>query len=93
VIWLEYIGERGYALITKDKGIRKKPNEKAMLRKYKIVAFYLGGSEKSGHDIVKQLVNVWENMEEKADKALKAGRAAAFLVNPSGRSIEPIPLT
>ncbi|MDK1029358.1 MAG: DUF5615 family PIN-like protein [Anaerolineae bacterium] len=93
VDWLSYVGENKLVLITKDKGIRKKPNEKSMLVKYKIVAFYLGGSEKSGHDILKQLVNAWENMEQKAQKQLKTGRAGAFIVRPNGRRIEPIPLT
>ncbi len=93
VEWLKYVSENRLALVTKDKGIRRKPNEKAMLLKYGIVAFYLGGSEKSGHDILKQLVNAWENMEAKAQKSLKTGKAGAFIVRPNGRKIEPIPLT
>jgi len=93
VEWLKYVSENRLALVTKDKGIRRKPNERAMLLKYGIVAFYLGGSEKSGHDILKQLVNAWENMEAKAQKSLKTGKAGAFIVRPNGRKIEPIPLT
>ncbi len=93
VEWLKYVSENRLALVTKDKGIRRKPNEKAMLLKYGIVAFYLGGSEKSGHDILKQLVNAWENMEAKAQKSFKTGKAGAFIVRPNGRKIEPIPLT
>ncbi|MCJ7646177.1 DUF5615 family PIN-like protein [bacterium] len=93
VEWLSYVGENGLILVTKDKGIKRKPNEKALLLKYRIVAFYLGGSEKSGHDILKQLVNAWENMEVKAEKQLKTRRAGAFLVNPHGSKIGPIPLT
>jgi predicted nuclease of predicted toxin-antitoxin system len=92
-IWLDYVGKNNLVLVTKDKGIKKKPNEKALLIKYKIVAFYLGGSEKSGHDIVKQLINAWENMELKAHQQIKTGMAGAFLINPQGRTIDPIPLT
>jgi rRNA-processing protein FCF1 len=44
-VWLEYVGKKGYAVITKDKMIRKNPKEKAALLKYHIVAFYLGGSQ------------------------------------------------
>lgn len=91
--WLKYVGDNNLILVTKDKGIKRKPNEKALLIKYKIIAFYLGGSEKSGHDILKQLVNAWENMELKAKTQLKTKRAGAFLVNPHGTKIEPIPLT
>lgn len=93
VVWLKYISKNRLALVTKDKGIRRKPNEKAMMLKYGIVAFYLGGSEKSGHDILKQLANAWENMEEKAQKPLKTGIAKAFIVRPSGRKIDHLPLT
>jgi predicted nuclease of predicted toxin-antitoxin system len=93
VEWLSYLGENKLVLVTKDKGIRRKPNEKAMLLKYKVVAFYLGGSEKSGHDILKQLVNAWENMEIKAQKLLKQGKAGAFIVRPNGREIDAIPLS
>ena len=64
--WLGYVGKNKLVLVTKDKAIRRKPNEKAMLLEYGVVAFYLGGSEKSGHDILKQLVNAWESMEELA---------------------------
>jgi predicted nuclease of predicted toxin-antitoxin system len=92
-VWLSYVAQNGLILVTKDKGIKRKPNEKALLLKYRIVAFYLGGSEKSGHDILKQLVNAWENMELKAEKQLKTGIAGAFLVNPRGGTIDPIPLT
>jgi len=93
VEWIKYVGENRLALVTKDKGIRRKPNEKAMLLKYGIVAFYLGGSEKSGHDILKQLANAWENMEAKAQKTLKTSQAGAFIVRPKGGKIVPIPLT
>lgn len=91
--WLKYIGENNLILVTKDKGIRRRPNEKALLREYKIVAFYLGGSEKSGHDILKQLVNAWEKMEAEAKKQLKKGVAGAFIVRPRGGKIDRIPLT
>ena len=93
VEWLSYVGENNLVLITKDKGIRKKPNEKALLIKYGVVAFYLGGSERSGHDILKQLANAWENMETKAQKQVRKGEAKAFLVRLSGRKIIDLPLT
>ena len=91
--WLKYVSEKRLVLVTKDKGIRRKPNERAMLLKYGIVAFYLGGSEKSGHNILKQLVNAWKNMEAKAQKSFKTGKAGAFTVRSSGGKIVPIPLT
>ena len=91
-VWLEYDGKNKLVLITKDKNIRKNPSEKALLLKYGIVAFYLGGSEKSGHDIHKQLIVAWKNMEEKARSQQKKGVAAAFIIRSGGGKIDPIPL-
>lgn len=93
VEWLNYVGENKLILVTKDKAIRRKPNEKALLLEYNIVAFYLGGSEKSGHDILKQLVNAWDKMEAQAKQQLKKKIAGAFIVRPKGGKIERIPLT
>ncbi len=92
VEWLKYVGENKLILVTKDKGIRRKPNEKAMLLTFNVIAFYLGGSEKSGQDILKQLVNAWEKMEHEAFKQLKKNVAGAFIVRPHGGKVERIPL-
>jgi len=64
VEWLEYVGKNKLALITKDKQIRRRPNEKALLIKYKVVAFYLGGSKRNVQDIAKQLMKAWVNMQQ-----------------------------
>ena len=61
--------------------------------KYRVVAFFLGGSKQSGQDINKQLVNAWDRMEEAAKKQFKKNVAGAFIVRPSGRKVEEIPLT
>ncbi|OGO27599.1 MAG: hypothetical protein A2136_06380 [Chloroflexi bacterium RBG_16_54_11] len=58
--WLKYVGENKYAIITKDKNIRKNPLEKALLKKYNIIAFYLGGSQTGITAIGKQLMNAWD---------------------------------
>lgn len=92
-IWLDYVGNNQLVLIAKDKGIRRKPNEKALLLKYGIVVFYLGGSEVSGHDILLQLVKAWNKMEQIAKKQMKKGVAAAFIIRPGGGKIEPLSLT
>lgn len=93
VEWLEYVGQNNLALITKDKGIRRKPNEKALLLKYRVVAFYLGGSERSVKEIAEQLVKAWGKMEAEAKKQFKKNTAGAFIVRPGGGKIESIPLT
>ena len=93
VCWLVYVGKNKLILVTKDKNIRRKPNEKALLLKYGVVAFYLGGSEKIGHDILKQHVNAWDAKEAKAKVQFKKGVAGVFIVRPGGGNIDPIPLT
>ncbi|MBN1684526.1 MAG: DUF5615 family PIN-like protein [Gammaproteobacteria bacterium] len=92
-VWLEYAGKNNLVLVTKDKSIRKNPSEKALIIKYGIVAFYLGGSEKSGQDIAKQLINAWSTMEAIAKKQHKKGLASAFIIRPSGNVLKEIPLT
>jgi hypothetical protein len=92
-VWLEYAGKNKLAVILKDKGIRRRPNEKALLVKYGVVAFYLGGSESSGHDMLLQLAKAWNKMEQKAKQHYKKGIAAAFIIRPRGGKIDEIPLT
>jgi predicted nuclease of predicted toxin-antitoxin system len=92
-VWLEYVGKKGYILITKDKGIRKNPKEKAALLKYNIVAFFLGGSHMGTREIGKQLIIAWEKMEDLAKRQQKKGIAGAFIIRASGRKIDQIPLT
>ncbi len=90
--WLNYLGEKGYCLITKDKKIRKNPKEKEALRKHNITAFFLGGSQMGITDIGKQLMNAWDKMEAHAKQQKKKGVAGAFIVNRHG-GVEEIPLT
>jgi len=93
VDWLKYVGDNHLALITKDKQIRRKPNERNLLLKHRVVAFFLGGSEQSGKAINRQLSNAWDKMEALAKKQFKKRTAAAFIVRPRGTKIEEIPLT
>ena len=93
-IWLKYVGENRMALITKDKKIRYNPKEKDALVRYKVVAFYLQGSEMGARATTLQLVNGWEKMEAKAAVQLKKGVACAFSVRRGGGGkLAVIPLT
>lgn len=92
-VWLKYVGENGYVLITKDKAIRHNPKEKAALLENRVVAFYLGGDQMGTKEISKQLINAWGKMEARAEIQFKRGVAGAFIVRPRGGKIEEIPLT
>ncbi|MHA1775195.1 MAG: DUF5615 family PIN-like protein [Promethearchaeota archaeon] len=92
--WLEYAGKNQLVLVTKDKGIRKRPNEKALLLKHGIIAFYLGGSEQSGHNLLLQLAKSFPKMEQYAKKYQKKGVAIAFRIRKGGGGdFSVIPLT
>ena len=91
-VWLEYVGKNKLVVITRDKMIRKNPKEKAALRKYGIVAFYLGGDNLSIKEMGKQLINAWDKMEACAERQYKKGVAGAFIIRPRGNKIEVIPL-
>jgi predicted nuclease of predicted toxin-antitoxin system len=41
VKWLPFVAEQGYILFTRDKRIRIRPQEKAIIKKHKIGAFFL----------------------------------------------------
>ena len=88
--WLKYVGEKGYAVITKDKKIRKHPKEKILFLKYNIVVFYLGGSQAGIIEIGKQLINAWDQMEALTKRQQKKGIAGAFIIRLGGRTIKEI---
>jgi hypothetical protein len=67
-VWLQYIGERGWFLITVDRRIRKRPLEKEALKQYKVGAFFLLGKSMSRWDRIKQLVRAWEKILEIAGR-------------------------
>ncbi len=42
--WLQYVGENGLVLITRDERVRWNPAEIAAIKKFKVATFFLGGS-------------------------------------------------
>lgn len=65
---LEFIGKNEYFLVTKDKRIRYNQGEIQALRKYKVGAFFLVGKTMRRWDIVKQIINSWENIKGIAER-------------------------
>jgi hypothetical protein len=62
VLWLPYVGERGWILITKDKRIRYNELEKAAVRRYRIREFYFSSGNYSGAEMAEMLVNALRDM-------------------------------
>jgi len=65
-VWLEFIGNEGWFLLTRDLRLNRKPIEREALKKYKVGAFYLRGKHLSRWDIIRQVVRLWHKIEELA---------------------------
>lgn len=91
-VWLEYVGQNNLVLISKDQKIRSNPKQKALLKKYKIVAFYLHGEFVGIQQISKQLIISWDKIEARAKTELKRRRPIYFVVRPKGGKIDEFPL-
>ena len=87
--WLEYIGQEGFFLITRDDRIRRNPLEMNALKNHSVGAFFLGGKNRGRWDLVQQLIRNWEQMVEVAKKTPKP---FAFRVPPSGAKFDRLPL-
>lgn len=87
--WLELLGEKGWFLITRDKSIRRRPIEKEALKRFKVGAFFLGGKQMDRWQIIKQVIRIWERVQEKADNSQVP---FAYQINRHGTSIDNIPV-
>jgi len=81
VVWLRFVGENGYIVITCDKRISWNPSERKAFRKHKVGAFFLGGKNKNHCDIIRQLVRCWHRIKD-FDK--KTNKPYAFSINAAG---------
>lgn len=79
--WLEYIGNEGLFLITRDIAIRRKPAELKALRDYSVGAFFLGGKNRGRCQLIMQLVRNWPRIKEYASSKRKP---FAYTIPPKG---------
>jgi predicted nuclease of predicted toxin-antitoxin system len=86
-VWLQHVGKSGMFLITRDHRIRWRPNELAALSKHNVGAFFLGGKNRSGCELIQQVVRNWPGIKE---LAARSHRPFAFRVPPSGKAIIPL---
>jgi predicted nuclease of predicted toxin-antitoxin system len=86
--WLPYVAEEGYTLFTKDNMILLRPQERAILKEYKIGAFFLSGKNMGRWDHIRQIIRVWHKILEAArDKP-----PFAYKVNRHGTALKKISL-
>ncbi len=83
------IASEGRCLLTRDLAIRSNQRLRHAIRDYDIGAFFLGGKNRSGRELIVQAVKAATLMEE---KAASAKRPFAFIVSPGGGTIERLEL-
>lgn len=86
---IKYCGDQGLCLITRDLRVRRNIAEKEAIKRHKVGAFFIGGKRRSGLEIVRQVLNAWDQLVEVAGKER---RPFAFLVRPQGGKLERLPL-
>ena len=62
VVWLDHAGKRGWVVLTKDKMIRRRANERRALQESKVAAFVLTGKDLSGSDMARAFVAALSRM-------------------------------
>ncbi|MFH1185423.1 MAG: DUF5615 family PIN-like protein [Chloroflexota bacterium] len=87
--WLEFIGQRGWFLLTLDKRIRRRPLEKAALKKHRVGAFFLLGKNMGRWDYICQVVRAWHKIKE---AAANERPPFAYQVDKRGASITRLSL-
>lgn len=67
--WLKVAGNSGWIVLTRDKNIRRKPNEIRAYRDNKVVAFVLASGNASAADTADLVVRLWPKLLRKANSA------------------------
>jgi predicted nuclease of predicted toxin-antitoxin system len=62
--WLQYIGEKGLILITRDERVRWNPAEIAAINKFKVATFFLRRKSLNRCKLVQQVVKNWPRIKE-----------------------------
>jgi len=88
VDWLPIVGLKGWIVITRDKNIRRKPNELKAFREAKVIAFALASGNASAEDTARLVVGLYPKIVRKVRGAKPP---AMFSITLSGK-INPISL-
>ncbi len=89
VVWLKFVGEKGMAVVTRDKRMRWRPAELAAVKVHRVGTFFLGGKSRTRCELIQQLVRNWPRMKKLAKTTTPP---FAFVVPPSGAKIGKIEL-
>lgn len=62
--WLRAVGQRGWAVVTRDKAIRRRPNELAAVRQARMHVFALTSGKLSAADSVEAVLAAWPQIQQ-----------------------------
>ncbi len=79
--WLQYVGEKGLVLITRDEKVRWNPAEITAIKKFKVVTFFLGGKNLNRCKLIQQVVKNWPRIKELSEKTQPP---FAYRIPPTG---------
>ena len=79
--WLEVAGKQGWVVLTRDKNIRRKPNELRAFREHGVIGFVLTSGDASAADTAALVTAVYPKLIRKA-KGTKP--PAMFSITPAG---------
>jgi len=88
-VWLQFVGQHGMWLVSRDKRIRRRPAELQALTRYQVGAFFLVGKEMGKWAQIGQIVHAWPRITEAA-ATTKA--PFAFRVDRYGHDVSRLPL-
>jgi hypothetical protein len=87
--WLQYVGEKGFVLITRDERVRRNPAEIAAIKKFRVATFFLGGSHLDRCRLIQQVVRNWPRIKELSGRTQPP---FAYRIPPTGTKFTQIPL-
>ena len=67
-VWLPFVGQRGWVVLTKDKRIRFNQLEKAAVRRYRVREFYFSSGNCTGMEMAEILVTALPEMVKTMQK-------------------------
>jgi hypothetical protein len=80
-VWLDFVGGCGWGVIMRDKMIRRRPRERAMLEKHRMTAVVI--ATRRNMDFAQQQ-NLVREYWDVLDDTLRGGRAGLFHLTTSG---------
>ena len=67
--WLPVVGKEGWIVLTRDKNIRRKPNELQAFKQYRVVAIVLASGQASAANTAELVVRLYPKLMRKAQTA------------------------